>query len=140
MRISEILHEAKKDKDLKPLKPKHADIKFDDEADLPEPDAEQDKVPHIVMQLRKALDVDGDYPVTFKDGRKFKLKLSDIKDFLNKYGSQKPSDREYMQKIGAENIDGFHKALQVISSDEKPKHKIKGDRYMSHMAGELDGK
>jgi hypothetical protein len=111
-----------------------------DDMDEPAPDADQDKVPHIVMQLRKALDVHGDYPVTFKDGKKFKLKLHDIKKFLEKYLSLKPSERDTMQTMAAANIDGFHKALDAKLAAPPVQHKIKGSRYMSSFAGDHDDK
>jgi hypothetical protein len=127
MRISEILAEAKK---------VHLDI--DDVDEKPE-DADSDKIPHIVMQLRKALDVDGDYPITFKDGKKVKLQLDNIKHFLSKYLKAKPSDRESLQNIASQSLSGFHDALKQKDREEV-KHKIKGSRHMSHFSGDFDDK
>ena len=129
MRIQEIL-------EAKQLKKGIDDI---DDMDEPAPDADQDKVPHIVMQLRKALDVDGDYPVTFKDGKKYKLKLKDIEHFLKVYDRLKPLDRESMQNMGSKDIEGFHNALKT-EVKPKPAPSIKGNRYMSGFAGDLDDK
>ena len=53
-----------------------------DDMDEPAADADQDKVPHIFMQLRKAVDVDGNYPITFKDGKKAKLPMDAIVGFI----------------------------------------------------------
>jgi len=103
MKIQEILAEAKKS---------NLPVDTDWEDDSPEVDADQDKIPHIVMQLRKALDVDGDYPVVFKDGKKFKLNIEDIKTFLKKYLSVKPQDRDAMQTQAAANLAGFKEALK----------------------------
>jgi len=111
---------------------------LDDVLDKPE-DPDADKVPHIVMQLRKASDVDGDYHITFKNGKKYKLKLKDIQHFLHKYERLKPIDREKMQQIASTDIDGFHKALETdFKKPELPK--IKGSRYMSNFAGDFDDK
>jgi hypothetical protein len=130
MKIQEILEAKKLTKDMDDF----------DDVDEPAVDADQDKIPHIVMQLRKALDVDGDYPITFKDGKKFKLKLNDIMKFLKKYLSLKPMDRDTMQNMASVNIDGFHKALDTELAEPLVKHKIKGNRYMSSFAGDFDEK
>lgn len=132
MRIHEILLEKK----LKKLTKKHRDL--DDVEDKPE-DPEMDKVPHIVMQLRKALDVDGDYAVTFKDGKKAKLQIDQIKHFLKKYSGLKPDERSQMQDMAAGSLDGFHKALHFKGS-VPPKSTIKGTRHMSHFSGDFDDK
>lgn len=129
MKIQEILEAKKLNKGLDDL----------DDIDEPTVDADQDKVPHIVMQLRKALDVQGDYPVTFKDGKKYKLKLKDIDHFLHIYDRLKPMDRESMQNIASKDIDGFHDALKT-QVKSKPASSIKGSRYMSHFAGDHDDK
>ena len=110
-----------------------------DDMDEPVPDAEQDKVPHILMQLRKAIDVDGNYPITFKDGKKAKLPMDAIVGFVEKYIKARPEDKESLQTQAGNSLEGFMAALK---SPEKPKfsHKIKGDRYMSNFAGDLDDK
>ena len=131
MRIQEILLEKK----LKKMVQKHGD----DEVDMPPEDPEQDKIPHIVMQLKKAVDVEGDYPVTFKDGKKVKLQLDNIKAFLHKYNKMKPHEREAMQNMAAKDLDGFHKALRMKAA-EPVKHQIKGSRYMSNFAWDFDDK
>lgn len=84
---------------------------FDDSDPAPE-DPESDKIPHIVMQLRKALDVDGDYPVTFRDGKKVKIPLEITHRFLEKYLSLKPADREAMQNLASASVEGFKAALK----------------------------
>lgn len=133
MKIQEILMEkAKKNKE-----------KIDDlddlDSDEPEADADLDKVPHIVMQLKKALDVNGDYPITFKDGKKIKISLKDIEEFLKKYHKLKPYDREEMQKLAGQDIKSFHAAMQAVV-EPKLIPKIKGDRYMTSFSGDFDDK
>lgn len=137
MRISEILLEKKKHKkDKVASKPEIDDL---DKDDAPSVDADDDKIPHLVMQLKKALDVNGDYPITFQDGKKIKLSRKHIEDFLEKYMSLKPYDREMMQKVASQDLKSFHAALDTVKEPEV-KHKIKGSRYMSHFSGDFDDK
>jgi len=129
MKIQEIL-EAKK------LPPGMDDL---DDTDEPAPDADQDKIPHILMQLRKAIDVDGNYPITFKDGNKSKIPMEAIVGFIKKYMTARPDEKESMQTQAANSLEGFMAALK---KEEKPKfqHKIKGDRYMTSFPGDFDDK
>jgi len=97
-------------------KPRHDD---DDEEDEEEPeDPEKDKVQHILMQLRKAQDVDGDHPIKFLDGTKVKLPLNDINKFMQMYMNVKPQDRERLQQVAIMSKDKFYKLLTFF----KPKH------------------
>lgn len=111
---------------------------LDDVMDKPE-DADQDKIPHILMQLRKALDVDGDYMITFKDGKKTKLPMDVIVAFIKKYMDARPDDKEALQSQAANSVEGFMSAVKKdISKPAMPK--IKGDRYMTAFAGDFDDK
>ena len=110
-----------------------------DDKDEPAPDADQDKIPHILMQLRKALDVDGDYPITFKDGKKAKLGMEEIVAFVQKYMKASPNEKESLQSQAANSLDGFKAALKTeFKKPDLPK--IKGSRYMSGFAGDYDDK
>jgi hypothetical protein len=110
-----------------------------DDVDEPAPDADQDKVPHILMQLRKAIDVDGNYPITFKDGKKAKLSMDQIAAFVKKYMGLNPQDKEALQTQASNSLEGFMAALkQEFKKPELPK--IKGSRYMSHFSGDHDDK
>jgi hypothetical protein len=112
-----------------------ADDDFDDVMDKPE-DPEADKIPHILMQLRKAIDVDGDYPITFKDGKKVKLSLNDIGAFVKKYMNAKPLEKEEMQNKAASSLESFMSIIKAPAV-KKPEFKIKGNRYMSHFGDEI---
>ena len=122
--LSDQVEEAKSDKKKKtfPKKAEKKDTKLkspkkyvsplddlDDTEDSIE-DPESDKVPHLVMQLRKALDVEGNYPIMFKDGKKQKISMEEITSFLYKYLSTKPGDREAMQSAASGSYEGFKKA------------------------------
>lgn len=113
----------------------------DDFDDIEEPvqDADLDKIPNILIQMRKAFDVDGNYEFKFKDGTKHKLGMDDIVKFVKKNMAAKPAEREIMQIKGLESLEGL---MSVINAAEqsKPDFKIKGDRYPSHFAGDLDDK
>jgi hypothetical protein len=136
----------KKDKKKKTAKKSHkksAKKKADDVEDLdsdgtPE-DPEQDKTPHILMQLRKALDVDGDYPISFKDGKKTKLSMDKIRSFIHKYMDAKPEEKEAMQNKAISSLESFEEVLKA-KTKKSPVDKIKGNRYMSHFGGDLDDK
>jgi hypothetical protein len=107
---------------------------LDDVIDRPE-DPDADKIPHILMQLRKAIDVDGNYPIQFKDGKKAILSLDDIATFVKKYMVLSPSDKESLQNQASNSLDGFMAALkQEFKKPDLPK--IKGSRYMSSFGDE----
>jgi hypothetical protein len=109
MKIQEILKEAKN---------REIDDWDDDE---PVADADQDKVKHLVMQLRSALDVDGNYAISFKDGSKAKLPVSDINLFLRKYEMVKPADKEKMQDVAGMSKDHFDKVVKFFKGEARPK-------------------
>ena len=137
MLIQELLEAKKFKKHSHPKKHLKKDD-FDDVEDRPE-DAEQDQVPQLLIQLRKALDVDGNYPITFKDGKQAKLSMEQIMDFVKKYMVAKPEDKESLQHQASNSLENF---MSVLKKPEKPKfsQKIKGSRYMSHFAGDFDDK
>ena len=110
-----------------------------DDVDEPVQDADLDKIPNILIQMRKAVDVDGNYEFKFKDGTKHKLDMADIVTFVKKNMAAKPQEREIMQSKGLESLEGL---MSVVNATEvsKPDMRIKGDRYMSHFSGDLDDK
>lgn len=133
MKITELLLEKKLRKHKE--KPKHDDL---DDVE-PAVDHGNDEE-HIIMQLRKAKDVMGNYPVKFQDGTAFKLIFKDIDSFLEKYDKlKKPNDKEELQKLAAHSLPSWHMALKKVYKDDKPP-KIKGSRYMSHFSGDFDDK
>ena len=83
---------------------------FDDEDDeVNSPDRE--KVPHILIQLKKALDVNGNKPIVFKDGSRAKVALKDIQKFVKIYSSLKPDAREKMRAMATDSKDMFYKVI-----------------------------
>lgn len=79
-------------------------------------DADQDSVPNILMQMRKAIDVDGNYEFKFADGSKHKLEMPKIAAFIKKYMTAKPQDKERLQDQAIASVDGL---LAAIKSDVK---------------------
>jgi hypothetical protein len=100
-----------------------ADDDWDQEEEEPEnPDA--DKIPHIVMQLKKAADVGGNYPITFKDGSKHVLPYNMIASFLTKYMEKKPFEREAMQDQAGQSLLDLQATMEsmeeAVVTNEKP--------------------
>jgi hypothetical protein len=71
-------------------------------------DPDQDKIPHLMTQLAKAIDVRGDYTITFKNGDKVKLPMSDLVAFTRTYMALKPAQKEDMQALAADSKDAFY--------------------------------
>ena len=116
----------------------------DEEEEKPE-DPEKDKVQHILMQLRKAKDVNGDHPIKFLDGSKHELPLNDIDLFINKYMDMKPQDREKMQQVAVMSKEKFDTILSFfVPKHGKPEKSIYEDEEMlseaqfDEAAGEKD--
>jgi hypothetical protein len=84
-------------------------------------DPESDRIPHLVMQLKKALDTDGNHDIVFKDGSKHQLPLDSIALFLTKYMDLKPTDKEQMQQVGSESKENFDLIVQQFGGQKAPK-------------------
>lgn len=84
---------------------------WDDEREETPADPDTDKVQHILMQFKKAMDVHGNYPITFKSGEKAKVSLDDIEKFVRRYASAKPLEREQMQTQAIQSLDGLKAVL-----------------------------
>ena len=98
MKINELLNES-----------------FDDENGIVD-DPDTDKVPHIVMQFKKAIDNGGRSQIVFKDGDKVSIPMELIVDFLNSYDNLKPFEREEVQKNATQSLASFKEQLQKMKS------------------------
>jgi len=117
------LNEIKKLSGLGEVRKERTDVEddFEDEdEDEKVEDPDKDKVPHILMQLRKAKDVDGDYPIKFQDGTKHIVSLSNIDDFIEMYMVLRPLDREKLQDVAIMSKQQFDKVLSFF----QPKHPL----------------
>ena len=109
MKITELLAESRYDD-------------WDKEEELPN-DPDQDKVPNLIIQFKKSMDVGGDYPIKFNDGSKVKIPTHIMVDFLNKYDGLKPMDREAMQNQAVQSVDKFKEVLATFKG-QKPEQSI----------------
>jgi len=110
MKITEVLNESF-----------HDDWDKDEDEVVVDPD--QDKVPNLVVQFRKSMDVAGDYPIKFNDGSKVRIPVAVMVDFLNKYDDLKPMDREKIQNLAAQSVDKFKEVLTTFKG-QKPEKSI----------------
>lgn len=108
MKISELLNESANYDD------------WDQEEEIPT-DPEQDKVPNIVFQFKKSLDVGGRYPILFRDGTKANVPTNIMLSFLKKYGELKPMDRETMQDTAVQSLDKFKETLSSFKGQQREK-------------------
>ena len=97
MKINELLNES-------------VDDELNDEPEM-DIDPDLDKIPHIVMQLKKALDVGGRHPIVFQDGNKTLIPAHLIRQFMSKYSSMKPFEREALQDEVSKSKEAFMKAI-----------------------------
>lgn len=120
---------------------------FDDKDEVV-PDADQDDVKNILMQIKHGIsllqaqdkdDTNFSLPIKFADRTVHNIGSEHIGNFLEKFMSAKPADREKMQDMAIRNLRGFKDALS-FRLEPKLQSKIKGTRYMTHFAGDLDDK
>ena len=107
MKINELLNESRYDD-------------WDKEEELPG-DPDQDKVPNLIIQFKKSMDVDGRYPIVFRDGSKVNVPVQVMVDFLNKYDDLKPMDREKIQNMAAQSVDKFKEVLATFKGQRPEK-------------------
>lgn len=110
MKITELLAESRYDD-------------WDKDEDEVVTDPDQDKVPNLIIQFKKSMDVAGDYPIKFNDGSKVRIPVNTMVDFLNKYDDLKPMDREKMQIMAAQSVDKFKEVLKTFKG-QKPERSI----------------
>jgi hypothetical protein len=111
------------------------DPDFDDD-DTPE-DPDQDRVPHIAMQVKKALDSEGRRPLEFRDGDRARLEHDELVQWARIYTGLKPQQKLQFQNQTAQSLDSFRSALEQ-DWHQAPPPRIRGNRYMSHFPGDLD--
>jgi len=67
---------------------------------------------NIMMALRKAVSLRGQYDVAFKDGKKVKISQKDAQNLLNRLQKEKPADREALMKSAYKSEKHFKMALK----------------------------
>ena len=93
-----------------------APLKHDEPEHDSHEDPDDDKVPHLVSQLHKAVSINK--PVKFKNGETHSISAHHAHKFLNKYFSLKPSDKEELQKKAHASHSEFHKAISENYMDD----------------------
>jgi hypothetical protein len=81
-------------------------------------DPDTDRVPHIIMQLRKSVDSGARNEILFKDGDRVRIPLRTIEQFFDVYAMLKPIDRESMQNLAAKSAKNFSQALIDFAQKE----------------------
>lgn len=84
-------------------------------------DPDTDKVPNIVMQIRKSMDTGGSRPIVFRDGTKETIPVNAMIAFLNRYQDLKPMDREQMQDLAIQSKEAFIDAVKNYNRPRAPK-------------------
>jgi hypothetical protein len=67
---------------------------------------------NLMMSLRKAVSLRGQYDVAFKDGKKVKISQKDAQNLLNRLQKEKPADREALMKSAYKSEKHFKMALK----------------------------
>lgn len=84
-------------------------------------DPDTDKVPNIVMQIRKSMDTGGNRPIVFRDGSKAEVPVNAMIAFLNRYETLRPMDREEMQNLAVQSKEAFVDAIKNFNKPAAPK-------------------
>ena len=75
-------------------------------------DAEEEGPEHIIMQLRKSVNMNGQKDVTFKDGKTIKVDKRLAQRVLDKYNRMKPLERLAFQKQVANSHNHLQQAIK----------------------------
>jgi hypothetical protein len=75
-------------------------------------DAEEEGPEHIIMQLRKSVNMNGQKDVTFKDGKTIKVDKRLAQRVLDKYNRMKPLERLAFQKQVAKSHNHLQQAIK----------------------------
>lgn len=84
-------------------------------------DPDTEKVPNLIVQIRKSMDTGGNRPISFRDGSREELPVNAMIAFLNKYETLKPMDREEMQKLAIQSKEDFINTVKTFNKPKAPK-------------------
>ena len=98
-----------------------APTKRDEDDSESNEDPDEDKTPHLVSQLYKAVSINK--PVKFKDGKSHTIAPHHAKKFINQYRSLKPADKEELQSKAHASHAEFKKAIseELVEDNDMPK-------------------
>lgn len=84
-------------------------------------DPDTEKVPNLVVQIRKSMDLGGNRPIAFRDGSKVEIPVNAMIAFLNRYETLKPMDREEMQNLAIQSKEAFIDTVKNFNKPRAPK-------------------
>jgi hypothetical protein len=98
-----------------------APTKRDEDDSESKEDPDEDKTPHLVSQLYKAVSINK--AVKFKDGKSHTIAPHHAKKFINQYRSLKPADKEELQSKAHASHAEFKKAIseELVEDNDMPK-------------------
>ncbi len=73
-----------------------------------------DDAPNITVQFKKSMDVAGNYPILFANGKKEMVPVADMVAYLNHYDELKPFEREEIQKVAGQSLEKFNNIIEKI--------------------------
>ncbi len=95
--------------------------KFRSDIDPVVEDPDGEKVPNLIMQFKKSMDIGGTGEIVFMDGTKTELSVAKMIDFLNIYDALKPIDREEMQALAVHSVAAMDDVLLNFKREKAPK-------------------
>lgn len=80
-----------------------------------------DLIPNLVVQFRKAIDLDGNTKIVFKNGTKETIPLEAMYQFLTKYSAMRPVHREEMQAQAVKSKTDLYMVIDTFQRPAAPK-------------------
>jgi hypothetical protein len=84
---------------------------FENDSDDASDDADNDAVPNILMQVRKAMDHEGNFPLMFMNGEEHRASMDDLREFAILYLSLKPQERAQLQDKAVTSVVDFNDSI-----------------------------
>ena len=78
-------------------------------------DPENDRIPHLLMQVKKALDHGGNHPIKFSDNTACTFPVESLVTFYEGYMSLKPAGKEEVQQFGVERKENFDTVVKYFA-------------------------
>lgn len=91
------------------------DEDWDAEPEEKPEDPDKDKVPNLLMQLKKAADAGGNFPIKFKDGSKHDVTKEEIVTFVENYMPLMPEYRKKMEMLASQSKEAFQEVIKSFT-------------------------
>lgn len=79
-------------------------------------DPDFDLVPHIIMQVKRSIDMGGNNKIVFKNGDNAVIPFNTLLSFMRHYNDLKPYMREEIQNNAIMSFDNFNMQLEKMMS------------------------